>query len=76
MVESTLAKFSGGFEMVVQKQSDDRIFSIFLLAWAVVFGAVVRVFPVLRSEMPGNDGGLFFSLAQDIKAANFLLEIG
>lgn len=61
--------------MVEQKQSEDRIFGIFLFFWAVLFGGVVRIFPVLGSEMPINDGGLFFAMARDIQAANFKLPL-
>ena len=44
-----------------------------LLAWALVFGSAARLLPVLAAEMPVNDGGLFYSMAQEIQAANFAL---
>jgi hypothetical protein len=47
--------------------------SRFLLAWAVIFGALARLVPVLASGMPVNDGGLFYSMSRDIQAANFAL---
>ena len=44
-----------------------------LLAWAVIFGALARLLPVIVAGMPINDGGLFYSMAADIQAANFAL---
>jgi hypothetical protein len=61
--------------MSEQKQTDERVFVFFLLIWAILFGGFVRIFPVLGSEMPMNDGGLFYAMARDIQAADFRLPV-
>ena len=52
---------------------DDRVITIFLVFWAVLFGSIARLIPALGGNMPVNDGGLFYSMARDIQAAQFSL---
>lgn len=44
-----------------------------LLFTALLFGAVVRFVPAASSGFPLNDGGLFYVMACDLKANQFLL---
>lgn len=46
---------------------------LFLLAWAVLFGALVRFTPALDSPFPINDGGLFYTMVGDLMAADYNL---
>lgn len=41
------------------------------LAAALVTGVAVRFFPVLTSDFPVNDGGMFYTIVQDIERAHF-----
>ncbi|MBC7251439.1 MAG: hypothetical protein H5T62_14295 [Anaerolineae bacterium] len=44
---------------------------LFLLAWAILFGALVRFAPALDSPFPINDGGLFYAMMGDLIAADY-----
>ena len=46
---------------------------LFLLAWAIIFGAFVRFTPALDSPFPINDGGLFYAMVGDLIAADYSL---
>ena len=43
----------------------------FLLFWAITFGALVRFAPVIGTSFPLNDGGLFYTMVQDLINARF-----
>ncbi len=51
----------------------DPDFPLLLLFAALLLGAIVRFYPVLVSEFPLNDGGLFYAMARDLKANGFAL---
>jgi hypothetical protein len=44
-----------------------------LLLTALLLGAIVRFYPALASEFPLNDGGMFYTMARDLKANGFAL---
>lgn len=44
-----------------------------LLLWAVLFGGIVRLAPLIAVKFPVNDGGLFYVMAQDIQKAQYVL---
>lgn len=48
-------------------------FATLLLLAALLFGAVVRFYPVITSGFPLNDGGMFYTMTQDLKANGFAL---
>jgi hypothetical protein len=50
-------------------------FALFILGWSLLFGAFVRILPILQSPLPLNDGGLFYAMAQDILDAGFKLPL-
>lgn len=43
-------------------------FPTLLLFTAFLFGIIVRFYPAIASGFPLNDGGMFFSMVQDLKA--------
>lgn len=43
------------------------------LVLALMLGAFVRLFPVLTADFPLNDGGLFFTMSEDIQRAGYAL---
>lgn len=43
------------------------------LLLAFVLGVFVRLFPVLTSDFPLNDGGLFFMMSEDLKRTEYAL---
>lgn len=45
----------------------------FFLILTFVFGMAVRIFPLLRSDFPLVDGGMFYTMIKDLQAANFSL---
>ncbi|MCZ2126308.1 MAG: glycosyltransferase family 39 protein [Anaerolineales bacterium] len=45
----------------------------FFLIFAFLFGGIVRVYPLLVSDFPLADGGMFYSMIQDLQAAHFRL---
>lgn len=40
---------------------------------ALLFGAVVRFWPVITNGFPLNDGGMFYTMIRDLKANHYLL---
>lgn len=44
-----------------------------LLFTALLFGIIVRFYPAAANGFPLNDGGMFFSMVQDLKANGFRL---
>ncbi|MBI5824095.1 MAG: hypothetical protein HZB18_08720 [Chloroflexi bacterium] len=44
-----------------------------LLFTALLFGAIVRFYPVLSNGFPLNDGGMFYTMVQDLKANGYAL---
>jgi hypothetical protein len=55
-------------------KSLDRM-SLFFVSFAVLLGAVVRFYPILLSNFPLNDGGLFYQMTQDILQNNFSMPV-
>ena len=49
--------------------------TLFAVVFAVFLGGVVRFYPVLISNFPLNDGGLFYQMTQDVLEHNFSLPI-
>src|SRR5512135_1165483 len=43
------------------------------LVLAIIVGAFLRLHSVLNSSFPLGDGGLFYTMAHDLQAANFKL---
>ena len=58
----------------MKKKSHDN-FVIAVVSFAEFLGGVVRFFPVYLSHFPLNDGGLFYSMVQDILDHNFSLPV-
>ena len=46
--------------------------ALFLFA-AMLFGAVVRFWPVIANGFPLNDGGMFYTMIRDLKANHYIL---
>lgn len=46
-----------------------------LLFTALLFGIIVRFYPALANGFPLNDGGMFFTMVQDLKANGFALPL-
>ena len=43
----------------------------FLLLLTVISSLFVRIFPILRSDFPLVDEGMFYSMIRDLQAANY-----
>lgn len=46
---------------------------IFLLGWAILFGFLIRATPAYLRNFPLNDGGMFFTMVEDLISANLNL---
>ena len=44
-----------------------------LLFTALLFGAVIRFWPVFTNGFPLNDGGMFYTMIRDLRANHFIL---
>ena len=44
-----------------------------LLFVALLFGAIVRFYPVITNGFPLNDGGMFYTMVQDLKSNGYAL---
>lgn len=47
--------------------------SSLLLLTALLFGGIVRLYPAFANAFPLNDGGMFYSMAQDLNTNRFAL---
>ncbi len=45
---------------------------IFILGWAILFGFLVRATPAFINRFPLNDGGMFFTIVEDLISTNFI----
>ena len=54
------------------KSRSKDVDNLFLIL-TIVFSLFVRIFPILRSNFPLVDGGMFFSMIEDLQAANYFL---
>lgn len=48
-------------------------FAVLLLFTALLFGVIVRFYPAITNGFPLNDGGMFYTMVQDLKANGFTL---
>ena len=55
-------------------KSFDRV-SLFFVSFALLLGAVVRFNPILLSNFPLNDGGLFYQMTLDVIQNHFSLPV-
>lgn len=46
---------------------------ILIMAWTFIFGVFVRGLPVILADFPINDGGLFYTLIEDLQKNRFVL---
>ncbi len=58
-----------------QTKTDRLTLEGLLLFWAILFGAFVRLMPVLGAGFPINDGGLFYTMTQDILRGEYALPL-
>ena len=47
----------------------------FFLVFALIFGVTVRLFPLLKTDFPLVDGGMFYVMIRDLQASHFALPI-
>ncbi len=52
-----------------------REFSLFLLIASTLLGGVVRLHPAMNNAFAINDGGLFYSMVEDLRANQFSLPL-
>src|SRR5258706_4346093 len=55
------------------KISNQHALAGLLLMWALIFGAYVRILPVLQAGFPLNDGGLFYTMTADLQRSGYAL---
>ncbi|MBE0670494.1 MAG: hypothetical protein IH588_07895 [Anaerolineales bacterium] len=48
-------------------------FPILLLFTALLFGIIIRFYPAISNGFPLNDGGMFYTMVQDLKANGYAL---
>lgn len=48
-------------------------FPSLLLFTSLLFGAIVRFYPAITNGFPLNDGGMFYTMVQDLKANGYVL---
>jgi hypothetical protein len=46
---------------------------VLLLFIAILFGGLVRFMPALTTRFPINDGGMFYTMAQELRANGYAL---
>jgi len=57
--------------MEQKSRRDDRVITIFLVFWAVLFGSIARLLPALGGNMPVNDGGYSIQWSEIFRLRNF-----
>ncbi|HUM27554.1 MAG TPA: hypothetical protein PKN81_15060, partial [Anaerolineales bacterium] len=58
-----------------QAQSHEKDVTGFFLLLAVVFGLAVRLYPILKTDFPLVDGGMFYTMVNDLRAEGFSLPL-
>lgn len=67
------AKFLLRLTLAKAKEKQSLTITVLLLFWALAFGIVVRLIPLLGADFPLNDGGLFYRMASDLIESRFRL---
>ena len=62
-----------GFNKTMTTQSKDV--SRFFLILTAFFGLYVRLFPLFKTDFPLVDGGMFYTMIEDLQASHFVLPI-
>ena len=55
------------------QNSNRQGIAFLLVAWALVFGAYIRILPVSQAGFPLNDGGLFYTMTADLQRSGYTL---
>lgn len=63
----------GDFVKIRSRATESFILSSFLLVWALIFGVLVRLTAPALTDFPLMDGGLFYTMTQDILRNNLTL---
>ncbi len=61
------------FSKVNRTPEHNNYFPAFLFTWALIFGAFVRLYAPAQTDFPILDGGLFYTMIQDILSNDFRL---
>ncbi|MGZ3979400.1 MAG: glycosyltransferase family 39 protein, partial [Flavisolibacter sp.] len=59
----------------ISRRLNDTDPSIIFLAVAILIGGTIRLYGVLRSNFPINDGGLFYTMIRDLMANGYRLPV-
>jgi hypothetical protein len=59
----------------ISRRLNDMDPSILFLAVAILIGGTLRLYGVLRSSFPINDGGLFYTMIRDLMANGYHLPV-
>lgn len=54
-------------------QQTEKQFALIMLGFALLMGSFVRLYPMIKTGFPVNDGGLFFKMIQDLQQAGYQL---
>ena len=59
----------------MKKPDERKQFAALLVAFAIIFGLIVRVWPEFKVGVPINDGGMFYQMTLDLIANHFRLPL-
>ena len=59
----------------ISRRLNDMDPSILFLAVAILIGGTIRLYGVLQSNFPINDGGLFYTMIKDLMANGYRLPV-
>ena len=54
-------------------KQQQKLISVFFLAWAILFGVLIRLYAAWKASFPMVDGGMFLTMARDLQASHYLL---
>lgn len=66
-----MAKLTSEFNVTKKLSKQDA--GSLILASAIVIGAIFRIFPSWAAGFPINDGGMFYSMMQDLQANHYVI---
>jgi hypothetical protein len=57
----------------MQMKQKYKLIPVFFLAWAILFGVLIRFYAAWKAGFPMVDGGMFLTMARNLQASHFLL---
>ena len=57
----------------MQMKQQRKLIPVFILAWAILFGVLIRLYAAWKAGFPMVDGGMFLTMTRDLQVSRYVL---